>query len=87
MYVSLSTMDKYWYPGIGREEALGVLKKCMAEAQHRELPVISLTGGSVGWSSSGLERREGMRETLASASPCAEVSKVYSGLLSRIHLD
>ena len=36
VYVSLSTMDKYWYPGIGREEALGVMKKCMAEAQHRE---------------------------------------------------
>ena len=38
IYVSLSTMDKYWYEGIGKEEALEVLKKCMNEAKHRESP-------------------------------------------------
>src|ERR1700712_1410860 len=35
VYVSLSTMDKYWYEGIGREEAIDVLRKCIAEAAHR----------------------------------------------------
>jgi hypothetical protein len=32
-------MDKYWYEGIGKEEALEVLKKCMNEAKHRGCPL------------------------------------------------
>ncbi|KAK4685218.1 20S proteasome subunit beta 4, partial [Tremellales sp. Uapishka_1] len=35
VYVSLSTMDKYWYDGIEKREAVEILKKCVAEAGHR----------------------------------------------------
>ncbi len=28
-------MDKYWYEGINKEEAIEVLRKCMNEAKHR----------------------------------------------------
>jgi 20S proteasome subunit beta 4 len=36
VYVSLSTMDKYWYEGMGKREAFECFKKCVAEAGHRE---------------------------------------------------
>jgi 20S proteasome subunit beta 4 len=31
IYVALSTMDKYWYPDITRDEAVELLRKCIAE--------------------------------------------------------
>jgi 20S proteasome subunit beta 4 len=50
VYVSLSTMDKYWYEGIEREEALDVLRKCIAEAAHREFsPLFNGADISKGW--------------------------------------
>jgi 20S proteasome subunit beta 4 len=36
MHVSLSTMDKYWHPNQDRRDGVDVLKKAIAEAQHRE---------------------------------------------------
>jgi hypothetical protein len=36
VYVSLSTMDKWWYDGIGREEGVNVLKKCVDEVEKRK---------------------------------------------------
>ncbi|KAJ9096832.1 Peptidyl-prolyl cis-trans isomerase [Naganishia friedmannii] len=35
IYVALSTMDKYWYPEITREEAEELLRKCVAEVKLR----------------------------------------------------
>jgi 20S proteasome subunit beta 4 len=35
VYVALSTMDKWWYDGIGREEGVDVLKKCVNECEKR----------------------------------------------------
>ncbi|KAJ9105561.1 hypothetical protein QFC19_003543 [Naganishia cerealis] len=35
IYVALSTMDKYWYPDITRDEAVELLKKCVAEVKLR----------------------------------------------------
>lgn len=29
-------MDKYWYPDITREEAIELLRKCIAEVKLRE---------------------------------------------------
>lgn len=29
-------MDKYWYPDITRDEAIELLKKCIAEVKLRE---------------------------------------------------
>ena len=37
IYVALSTMDKYWYPDITRDEAVELLRKCIAEVKLREL--------------------------------------------------
>jgi 20S proteasome subunit beta 4 len=36
VYVSLSTMDKWWYDGIGKEEGIDVLKKCVNECEKRK---------------------------------------------------
>lgn len=36
VYVALSTMDKWWYEGIGKEEAVDVLKKCVNECEKRK---------------------------------------------------
>lgn len=36
LHVSLSTMDKYWHPNQDRREGVEVIKKAIAEAQHRE---------------------------------------------------
>lgn len=36
VYVALSTMDKWWYEGIGREDGIDVLKKCVNECEKRE---------------------------------------------------
>lgn len=36
VYVSLSTMDRYWRPDLTREEALDVMRRCVKEVQHRE---------------------------------------------------
>lgn len=36
VYVALSTMDKYWYPDITREEAGQLLKRCIDEVKLRE---------------------------------------------------
>lgn len=35
IYVALSTMDKYWYPDITREEAGHLLKRCIDEVKLR----------------------------------------------------
>lgn len=35
--MALSTMDKYWYPDITRDEAVELLRKCIAEVKLREL--------------------------------------------------
>ncbi|GHJ88056.1 hypothetical protein NliqN6_4458 [Naganishia liquefaciens] len=35
IYVALSTMDKYWYPDITRDEAVELLRKCIAEVKLR----------------------------------------------------
>jgi 20S proteasome subunit beta 4 len=37
IYVALSTMDKYWYPDITREEAGHLLKRCIDEVKLRAL--------------------------------------------------
>jgi 20S proteasome subunit beta 4 len=45
IYVALSTMDKYWYPDITREEAIELLRKCIAEVKLREsLSALGLLG-------------------------------------------
>jgi len=36
IYVALSTMDKYWYPDITREEAGQLLKRCIDEVKLRQ---------------------------------------------------
>jgi 20S proteasome subunit beta 4 len=35
MYVALSTMDKWWYPDMGRQEGMDVLKRCIDEVGKR----------------------------------------------------
>jgi len=35
MYVALSTMDKCWYPDMGRQEGMDVLKRCIDEVGKR----------------------------------------------------
>jgi 20S proteasome subunit beta 4 len=42
VYVALSTMDKWWYDGIGREEGVDVLKKCVNECEKRMSPYLPL---------------------------------------------
>ena len=37
MYVALSTMDKWWYPEMGRTEGVQVLRRCIDEVGKREL--------------------------------------------------
>lgn len=35
IYVSLSTMDRYWRPDLTQEEAIGLMKRCINEVQIR----------------------------------------------------
>jgi 20S proteasome alpha/beta subunit len=35
IYVALSTMDKYWYPEITRDEAGDLLRRCVDEVKLR----------------------------------------------------
>lgn len=41
IYVALSTMDKYWYPDITREEAGQLLKRCIDEVKLRKYTMLS----------------------------------------------
>ena len=36
MYVALSTMDKWWFEGMGKEKGVELLKKCINEVQTSE---------------------------------------------------
>jgi hypothetical protein len=49
IYVALSTMDKYWYPDITREEAGQLLKRCIDEVKLREYPILSSLDGPRRW--------------------------------------
>jgi hypothetical protein len=49
IYVALSTMDKYWYPDITREEAGQLLKRCIDEVKLREYPMLSSLDGPRRW--------------------------------------
>lgn len=36
MYVALSTMDKWWFEGMGASDGLGLLRKCIDEVNTSE---------------------------------------------------
>jgi 20S proteasome subunit beta 4 len=43
MYVSLSTMDKWWYEGIDKRGGIDVLRKCIDETHKRQYLACLLT--------------------------------------------
>ena len=45
MYVSLSTMDKWWQPEMGRAEGIDVLKRCIDEVEKSEIAILCLVFG------------------------------------------
>jgi hypothetical protein len=49
IYVALSTMDKYWYPDITREEAGQLLKRCIDEVKLRKYTMLSSLDGPRRW--------------------------------------
>jgi 20S proteasome subunit beta 4 len=45
--VCLGTMDKWWYEGIGREDGVALLKRCINEVETRELQAFFIVSYSI----------------------------------------